>query len=348
MRCRIVGLLAFLFSLLLLSGPATAAERLQTAWIGEHESFLVWYAKQKGWDKEAGLDLRMLRFGSGEKIVSTQKQYEWSIAGCGAVPMLMAALKGQFYVIGVGNDESDTTAIYVRPDSPVLKARGANGLYPKVHGDAEAVRGRIMLCPQGTAAHYLLDTWLHILGLTEKDVTFTDVLPGPAVDMFSKGFGDAIAIWAPSTYAADRKGYKVAALSSNCGARQPILLLADRAFADAHPEQVRAFLRLYLRVVDVMREQGVEAFVEDYMRFNKTWAGRTLSREEALEDLRIHPIFTLDEQLALFHPEAGRLRDWLRGIIGFYGRLGTLNQQDILKLNGFGYLNDSFLKDLQR
>ena len=104
---------------------------------------------------------------------------------------------------------------------------------------------------------------------------------------------------------------------------------------------------MYLRVVDVMRKQGVEAFVDDYVRFNKTWAQRPLSREEALEDLRIHPIFTLDEQLALFHPQAGRLRDWLRGIIGFYGRLGTLSQQDILKLNEFGYLNDSFLKELQ-
>ncbi|MEI3478312.1 MAG: hypothetical protein V8Q84_03460 [Bilophila sp.] len=87
----------------------------------------------------------------------------------------------------------------------------------------------------------------------------------------------------------------------------------------AHPEQVRAFLRMNLRVVDVMRKQGAEAFVDDYVRFNKTWAQRPLSREEALEDLRIHFIFTLDEQLALVHSQAGRLRDWLRGIIGFYG-----------------------------
>ena len=104
MRFRVLmSLLAFV--LCLLPSHAKAAEQLQTAWIGEHEAFLVWYAKQKGWDKDAGLDIRMLRFGSGDKIVSRQGDYQWKIAGCGAVPTLMAASKGQFYVVGIGNDE---------------------------------------------------------------------------------------------------------------------------------------------------------------------------------------------------------------------------------------------------
>lgn len=347
MYCRILAsLLIFLFSLFLTPGPIRAAEQLQTAWIGEHESFLVWYAKQKGWDKEVGLDIRMLRFGSGEKIVSTQGQYDWAIAGCGAVPVLMTEQNSQFYVIGVGNDESDTTAIYVRPDSPILKTEipGHRGVY----GSADTVRGRVVLCPEGTSAHYLLNTWLHLLGLNEKDVTIKDVLPGPAVDMFSKNFGEIIAIWAPATYAAERKGYKVAALSSACGARQPILLLASRTFADAHPEQVRAFLRMYTRVVDTMREAGPEAFVNDYVRFNKTWAQRTLTREEAAEDLRIHPIYTLDEQVELFHPEGGQLRPWLRGITAFYGQAGRMSPDRIARVNELSFLNDDFLKGLSR
>ena len=79
MRFRVLmSLLAFV--LCLLPSHAKAAEQLQTAWIGEHEAFLVWYAKQKGWDKDAGLDIRMLRFGSGDKIVSRQGDYQWKIA----------------------------------------------------------------------------------------------------------------------------------------------------------------------------------------------------------------------------------------------------------------------------
>ena len=347
MRFRVLmSLLAFV--LCLLPSHAKAAEQLQTAWIGEHEAFLVWYAKQKGWDKDAGLDIRMLRFGSGDKIVSRQGDYQWKIAGCGAVPTLMAASKGQFYVVGIGNDESDLNAIYVRPDSPILKAKGANPRYPDVYGNADTVRGKLILCPEKTSAHYLLSTWLHILGLKDEDVKIQNVLPGPAVDMFSKGFGDAVSIWAPATYTAAQKGSQLAASSPDCGIRQPILLLADREFADKNPEQVRAFLRVYLRVVDAMHSEGFDAFVQEYIRFNKTWNEKLMTREEAVEDLRAHPVFSLGEQITLFHPESGNLRNWLRGITAFYGRIGELSQEDVANLNAFGFLNDSFLKGLHQ
>ncbi len=346
MRFRVLmSLLAFALTLLPL--PAKAAEQVQTAWIGEHEAFLVWYAKQQGWDKEEGLDLRMLRFGSGEKIVSRQGNYQWKIAGCGAVPALMSAQNNQFYVIGIGNDESQLNAVYVRPDSDILKTKGANPHYPNVFGSADAVRGKIILCPEKTSAHYLLSTWLHILGLTDADVKIQNVLPSPAVDMFAKDFGEAISIWAPATYAAEQKGFRPAALSPDCGVRQPILLLADREFADKHPEQVRAFLRVYLRVVDAMHKEGLEAFTHDYIRFNKSWASRLMTNEEALQDLKAHPVFALDQQVALFDPKAGDLRNWLRGVTAFYGRIGELSQEDIVNLNEFGYLNDSFLKSLR-
>ena len=347
MRFRVLmSLLAFV--LCLLPSHAKAAEQLQTAWIGEHEAFLVWYAKQKGWDKDAGLDIRMLRFGSGDKIVSRQGDYQWKIAGCGAVPTLMAASKGQFYVVGIGNDESDLNAIYVRPDSPILKAKGANPRYPDVYGSADTVRGKLILCPEKTSAHYLLSTWLHILGLKDEDVKIQNVLPGPAVDMYSKGFGDAVSIWAPATYTAAQKGYQIAASSPDCGIRQPILLLADREFADKNPEQVRAFLRVYLRVVDAMHSEGFDAFVQEYIRFNKTWNEKLMTREEAVEDLRAHPVFSLGEQITLFHPESGNLRNWLRGITAFYGRIGELSQEDVANLKAFGSLNASFRQGRQQ
>ncbi|MFR0875531.1 MAG: hypothetical protein ACLSHC_13745 [Bilophila wadsworthia] len=52
------------------STPARSASPIpmKTAWLGEHETFAVWYAKQKGWDKEAGLDLTMLRFDSARPL----------------------------------------------------------------------------------------------------------------------------------------------------------------------------------------------------------------------------------------------------------------------------------------
>ena len=60
-------LLPLVAACLLLAGGAFAAAplRMSTVWLDEHETFLIWYAKQRGWDKEAGFDLTMMPFDSG-------------------------------------------------------------------------------------------------------------------------------------------------------------------------------------------------------------------------------------------------------------------------------------------
>ncbi|MFQ6995031.1 hypothetical protein [Bilophila wadsworthia] len=118
---KIKSLLAVL-ALALLLAPATwiarqALERLD----GRTRTFVAWYAKQQGWDKEAGLDLTMMPFDSGS-IVSLAA-YDWAVAGCGAVPALTTPLSDYLYIIAVANDESANNAIYVRKDSPSLEPR---------------------------------------------------------------------------------------------------------------------------------------------------------------------------------------------------------------------------------
>ena len=75
---------------LILSAPAFAAEpiKVRTAWMDEHETFLIWYAKEKGWDKEVGLDIEILYFGSGMAILNALPAGEWVYAAMGAVPAM--------------------------------------------------------------------------------------------------------------------------------------------------------------------------------------------------------------------------------------------------------------------
>lgn len=53
--------------------------------MGEHETFVAWYAKQQGWDKEVGLDLTMMPFDSGKNIVESLAAYDWAVLP-GAAP----------------------------------------------------------------------------------------------------------------------------------------------------------------------------------------------------------------------------------------------------------------------
>lgn len=75
-------------------GTAGAAElqKVPTAWMGAQETFPIWYAKQKGWDKEVGLDVELLYFSSGMDALSTLPAKTWVFGGMGAIPALMGAL----------------------------------------------------------------------------------------------------------------------------------------------------------------------------------------------------------------------------------------------------------------
>ena len=335
---------------LLCASAAGAAEPvpMKTAWLGEHETFAVWYAKEKGWDKEAGLDLSMLRFDSGKTIVEGVLAYDWAIAGCGAVPALTAALSDRLDVIAVANDESAANALYVRADSPILAATGANPAYPAVRGDRDSVRGREILCPRGTSAHYMTAMWLKALGLTEQDVRLRDMTATQALGAFAGGLGDAVALWAPLTYDADARGFKPAALSRDCGVSQPVLIVANHDYAVKHPDRIEAFLKVYLRAVTALRENP-EALAADYIRFYESWTGRKLTTELAVQDLRNHPVFTLDEQLALFDDADGKgqLRSWLADIAAFFDGIGMVRQEDRARLERMNAVTDVYLKALR-
>ena len=346
---HIKKLLAALLVALPLVSAASAAQtapKLPSAWLGEHETFVAWYAKQHGWDKEAGFDLTMMPFDSGKNIVESLAAYDWAVAGCGAVPALTTPLGDYLYIIAVANDESASNAVYVRKDSPILAAKGTNPSHPGVYGSAVTVGKADILYPKGTSAHYLLASWLNILGLSEQDVKLEEMDPTPALSAFTGGVGDAVALWAPLTYEAEARGFKAAATSKDCGVSQYVLLVANRRFADAHPDQVQAFLKMYLRGIEAMRTVPVRELAADYVRFYKEWTGGELTLDMAVADLQAHPVFTLDEQLALFAP-GGNVQKTLGDIVDFSIRHGSFTPEQIDRMKSKTRVTPRFLEQLK-
>ena len=132
--CCIALLLCLAISAPAFSAPLT---KVRTAWMDEHETFLIWYAKEKGWDKEVGLDIEILYFGSGMAILNALPAGEWVFAGMGAVPAMMGALRYNTYVIGNANEEALINRVLVRPDSPIAKVKGWNKDYPRLSRNRE-------------------------------------------------------------------------------------------------------------------------------------------------------------------------------------------------------------------
>ncbi|MBO4318783.1 MAG: ABC transporter substrate-binding protein [Mailhella sp.] len=327
--------------------PACAAPvKLISAWLGEHETFAAWYAKKQGWDAEEGLDLQMLRFDSGYAAVEGLKAYKWAVAGCGAVPALMAPGSEDIDIVAVANDESMANAIYVRKGNPILTAKGSNVSLPDICGSAETVRGSTVLCPKGTSAHYLLLRWLQELGMTEKDVHIKNLDARQALGAFSGGLGDILPTWSPYTLEAERKGFVSAADSQNCGVTQPVLLVAERRYAEKNPQHIEAFLRMYFRAVDAIIAAGPEKMAEIYMTFTKEWAGITMDRDQAIWDLRTHTVFPVRQQLELFSSSSGesRLHAWLGRIVSFQKQFDLVKQKDEPRLDRLNSINGVYLK----
>lgn len=187
-------------------GHAADPVPLKTAWLGEHEAFAAWYAKQKGWDLEEGFRLEMLSYDSGKQLMAGMNTAHWEIAACGAIPALTASLDNQAEIIAIGNDESLATGIYARKDSPILGHTGYNALYPEMAGTGGTVRGKTILCTAGSSAHYTVHKWLEALSLTEKEVTIKDMPSEEALKAFLSGEGDAVALWSPYTLEAEQHG----------------------------------------------------------------------------------------------------------------------------------------------
>ena len=128
------------------------------------------------------------------------------------------------------------------------------------------------------------------------------------------------------------------------------LFLRAEAWADANPELVAKFLRVYLRAVNMiqehMKKQDLKALVPEYKRFFLEWAGKNYSDAMALKDLETHPVFNLKEQLELLDASKGvsTAQKWHIDIATFFTEVGRLTKDDLKKVQDGKYVTDKFLK----
>lgn len=336
-----------LFGFSLPAAQAQAPFKLKMSWQPEHETFFPWLAKQKGWDKQEGLDLGITYFDSGMAQLEALPARQWVLGGTGGVPMVVGALRYGTYMIALGNDESITNNVYVRPDSPIAKMKGFNKQFPEVYGSPETVKGKTVLVTTVSSAHYALTMWLGVLGLKDSDVVIKQMDQASAVAAFEKGIGDIVALWAPHTYTAEAKGYKKVADVRSTGRALPIVLIGEKEFCDKNPEIVAKFLRVYLRGVNFQRKHGSHPeVVKLYQKFMKDWGGMDISAEMAKLDIDNHPVWTLEEQLKLFDTSKGMstAQKWQTQIAEFFTAQGRFKPEEFEKVKDSAYVTDKFLK----
>ncbi len=347
-RAKFFTVIVLAIALALISfGPAMAVEKLPTCWMPEHETFMPWYAKMQGWDKQEGLDMELLYFDSGMAQLEALPARQWVLGATGGVPMTMGALRFNAQMIAQGNNESIANTVFVRPDSPIAKVKGWNKDFPNVLGSPELVKGKTILVTTVSSVHYAMSLWLKVLGLKDADVVVKHMDQSSIMAAFESGVGDVACIWAPYSYTAEDKGWVKAGDPMDCGAALTIAMVGDEKFCNENPETVAKFLRIYLRGVNMLREEGSsERLVKLYQKFYQEWAGMELTDAMAKKDIDKHPVWTLPEQLELFDASKGEstAARWQRLIAEFFSGQGKLTADELKKVNASGYVTDKYLK----
>lgn len=336
------------------SGKDKAADKGKTPVIRvshqpEFETFMTYQAIQEGLDKKAGVELKLVYFDSGMPQIEALPANQWDVGATGGVPMLMAALRYNAYLIGLANDESLANVVMARPDSPILKTKGANPKYPDVYGSADQLKGKTILATTVSSGHYALSSYLKTQGLKDSDVKIQNLEQAQAVAAFESGKGDLVALWSPFMYTGLQKGWKIVASSDQVGANIPLVLIANKKFADENPEQVVKFLDIFFQGIDRMKKENTNQ-ADAYRKFLKDWGGMDISKEDAILDIQKHPVFGLKEQLAMFDNSKGpsQMEQTMAGIAEFFTSQGRFSEADKEKVLKSGFVNDKFLKMLAK
>lgn len=337
----------------LFAGSSMAKDliKVPTCWMPEHEFFFAWYAKEKGWDKEEGLDLELIYFESGMSQLEALPGKQWVLGSTGGVPHVFGALRYGAYLIGLGNDESYLNSVFARKDSPAVKTKGWNKANPEVLGTPESVKGKTFLVTTVSSAHYAMTTYLKSLGLKDSDVVVKQMDQASIMAAFESGIGDFACLWAPYSYKAAEAGWVEVSNVNKAGAALPITFIGDKEFCDKNPEVVAKFLRIMFRGIHKLADEGAtDENIKLFQRMYKEFGGMEYSYEDAKKDIEGHPVWKYDEQLKLFDASSGESKAQM------YERMiaqmllhanGRLKDDELAKVLSDKWITDKFLKMVQ-
>lgn len=330
--------------------PAFAAKKLfklTACQMPEFETFFPWYAHQKGWFKAAGIDFHMLYFNSGMAELQALPAGQWQVGEIGGVPHIYGALRYGALCVGLGDQEAWANAVFVRPNSPILKVKGWNKKYPNVYGSPSSVKGKTMLVTTISSAHYAMSSWLHVFGLKDKDVVIKNMDQSSIVAAFKAGIGNTACLWAPYIWTAINNGWKEVANVHDCHRGLPITFIVDKKFAAQHPQIVVKWMAIMFRAIDKIAKEGATPEnIALYKRFYKDWAGIDYTNEDVKRDIQIHPVFTLQQQLKMFSTANGEsnVQRQERLIAEFLRVNGKLTDAQYKEVASGNWITDKYLK----
>ena len=210
----------------------------------------IYYAMEKGFFEEAGLEIELFLFPTGAPINEALAAGELDVANSGMASVYSLSF-GNSYWLGDIINSSDGLGVYVREGSPLLTAGHAEG-NEKVLGSVETVKGITILGTAGTSDQFNADKYVGQFGLTANDYEFLNMERGPAVQAYIAGEGDAV-ICGDTTFKSQLEGagcIQVGSMFDCAGIGIYDGILATKEFVDSRPGDAELYTQCIYRAIE--------------------------------------------------------------------------------------------------
>jgi NitT/TauT family transport system substrate-binding protein len=287
--------------------------------------FWVDIAKEKGWFKEAGLDVT---------IVDTNADYFGAFKDLAEGRLDVNDLT-LFDVMLLNSKGADLVCIATTDQSA-----GADGIVARAGIDTlAALKGQRIGGGKGTYVEYMLSIVLGRAGLAMSDITLVDMPGEQADEKLAAGLVDAVVTWEPAlTNAVDKAhGHKVWD-STIIPGLSPSVLVARAPVIRERPEDLQKLLGVWQRGTEFIQQHPEEAFAI-VARLNKKTLAEVLQFSAGVR--------LLDRRANLVAFSYGAGFDSLHGSTRMMNDFMLKEKLAPKRLDSIALLNDRFLKAMK-
>lgn len=302
--------------------------------------------EKEGLLEKAGLDVNFLVFASGPPQNEALGAGEWDVGAMGGPPGIAGAIAYDTHIIGLAADDTPACDYWVRPDSPIAKITGKVEGAPDILGDAASWRGKTILCPTATSAHFMLIATLHRLGLTEDDVNIIHMDVPQAFTAFKAGHGDIVSLWDPQSVFAKDEGWVRVSSGPASGERMFCVIVASENAVKKRPNEILDWLRLYYEVC--AKYKALPDETEEYLLQFQKENGMQVDRRTARVIVEERTMPTLEDQERMFAGEIGKreVDVIMNNVLDYFIAQGRYEPKDKERLLARNYIDDTFIKKL--
>lgn len=252
----------------------------------------VGYIIDHGMDVDAGIPFEIITFNGGAPINEAMAAGLWDVAVTGgAFIFAMAQYDAKLIGHQIDGTGGESNAIFVRNDNPALTIQGANPDFPAVYGNAETVKGQMLLQNTGTTSQYLAVSYLDAMGLQESDMNIVSLDFPQLYSSFATGQGDMSAMTSPHSFkAATHEDWSIVASLSSLNAPLYEAMVCTEDAYNTRKEDIIKFVSLIYQANDqiAVSEESACAAAKKWYTDN----GKELSDEDILAEVQGKPFIT--------------------------------------------------------